>query len=166
MGLVRRMLSREWSKLALEKSSSAESPDDKQRFVDCAETAEQFAAAVSSLIERGSLSGNRDMRVYTAQVEKSVYGVIGLSARGSSVLVEFLVTHPNHIWSELNSERIQGSGSALLKLAERIASHAGVHSIKIDRPTLSARGFYGKQGYYSSNDNAYMEKPVTHSQVA
>ena len=72
-----------------------------------------------------------------------------------------MFTHPHHIHSPLNPERISGIGTRLMQEAEEIARIYNQDKVFVN-PYQDAVGFYQKLGYkFVSGQKGMMEKEIS-----
>jgi hypothetical protein len=131
-----------WKTAAIDKKCRTSSPQEQERFDDCF----QAASSVGDKL----LNRSQNQEFYVCRDKSStIQAVLCFTEKQRSIYIDWLVTNPVNIRSEINrfeTGKVRGAGSCLLKAAERISLEKGKEYVHLH--TLhNSIGFYEAHGY-------------------
>lgn len=128
-----------WHKIALEKEKNA---IETAQFQDCKNLSEQMSMFLAYDWRSYDFYGSKDRN-------ENYQSMMALTLKPESVYIEYLVTNPINIRSSVNdleTEKVTGAGTTLLRYAEQIASQNGKQTVSLF-PLPSSTPFYKKNKF-------------------
>lgn len=134
-----------WQSVAYQKERLAQTAEERVQFVGC----DQILESIIQVLDPENSHSNE---VYLSRDEKkNPQAILVIQDKEKSFLdIESLVANPINIRSQLNQNRLSGSGSFLLSVAEQIAQDRCKQAIRLT-PLNGSVGFYQRHGYVADS---------------